>query len=265
VFYTITPWLEIELKALLKRNDIPDELRQSILRVLPKTQAAILKEELFYPVMLSWSTDMFERVSDESAEMVNGYLTPVVIIGRTIQNLELLGNTLVRDRPFALARHEARLDELEAMGDANAMPISPTLTHNSMTGAIPLGQLEEDDEVIKIMEIVPTSVRKALTRTNDRDLPASSNSSPSKPQQQFSPARGHAPLQTIAAIGTSSNVNPRNPIPAQATHMEKDGDLTDDGSSESSEGYVPGMGLRSPSKDLDPYHDQVLMRTLLGE
>jgi len=129
----LMPCLEIELKALHIQSEIPDKLRTHLELVLVQTQTALVKEDLFNRVMLSWSTDMSSRVGGDSATEEYVGTKPVESIGRSMHTLERLGNTLVMERPRALAKREAQMAAAKTkteqaslrLVDRPVVPISP--------------------------------------------------------------------------------------------------------------------------------------------
>jgi len=177
--YGLTSSSEIELKLLRTRNNIWEPSRTHFQLLHAKTRSALVKEDLFPRAMVLWSTDMFKHVSDKWDVEANESITPdpVVVLGEAMHTLENLGKVLVKERPRALAEHEARVAVAKMQAafttkkpEAKEPSVVPILPLRSMaTTATTQGQYTIGyAEIMSLAEDTPIPVQKALTQTIDR-------------------------------------------------------------------------------------------------
>ena len=132
VIYGLTSSVEIELKLSHTGNDIRDETRTYFRLLHTRTWATLVKEDLFPRAMVLWSKDMFQCVSDKWDIEANESITPerVVVLGQAMHTLEKLGKALIKERPRALAKHEARIAVAKRQAASTArtqMPEEPSV------------------------------------------------------------------------------------------------------------------------------------------
>jgi len=186
--YRLICCLEIELKLLRTRRDIPDILRTHFQLLHARTRAALVKEDLFPRAMVLWSTDMFQCISDKWDIEANENVTPdpVVLLEQAMHTLEKLGKALVKERPRALAEHEARVAvmKMQAASTTNKAKepsVVPILPLRAMaTTATTQGQYPRACRDQESREDTRFPVQKALTHTVDRRTPQQDKQTPIK-------------------------------------------------------------------------------------